>query len=48
LTVDGYEFEKLWPARDRVADKERRRLLWKAWWRRLDKDERARLSANLR
>jgi hypothetical protein len=44
LTVDGYEFEKLWPARDRVGDKARRKLLWKAWWRSLDKNERARLS----
>jgi hypothetical protein len=44
FTVDGYQFEKLWPARDKVADKQRRKLLWKARWRRLDRDEIARLS----
>ena len=36
--------EKLWTARDREADKQRRKLLWQARWRRLNRDEIARLS----
>ncbi len=44
LLVDGPQFERLWPTKDRVADKKRRRLLRRAQWRRLDKDEIQRLS----
>jgi hypothetical protein len=39
LIVDAYQFEKLWPKRERIADKKRRQLLWKARWRGLDKSE---------
>lgn len=42
--IDAYQFEKLWPKKDTVADRARRKLLRKAWWRGLDKDERTRLS----
>jgi hypothetical protein len=44
LIVGGYQFETLWPRKDRLADKLRRRLIWRARWRRLDKNEIRRLS----
>jgi hypothetical protein len=44
LTVDAYQFENLWPTKDKLADKKRRKLLCKARWRRLDRDEIRRLS----
>jgi len=44
LIVSARQFEKLWPKRDHLADKKRRRLLWRARWRRLDRDEIRRLS----
>jgi len=44
LIVDGPQFEALWPKREKIADKKRRRFLWRAHWRRLDKDEIQRLS----
>jgi len=42
--VDGYQFEALWPRRERLADKARRRFIWRARWCRLDKSEIRRLS----
>jgi hypothetical protein len=45
--VDGYQFEKLWPKTDSVADKKRRKLLREAQRRRLDKDEIQRLSCGV-
>lgn len=44
LVVDAEQFEKLWPARDRVADKLRQRFLQIARKRKLDADEIERLS----
>jgi hypothetical protein len=44
LIVDAYQFEKRFPRMDPITDKETRRFLWKAFWRRLDKNERRRLS----
>src|SRR5260370_23662029 len=44
LLVDGYQFEALWPRNELVADKARHRLIWRAGWRRLDKNEIRRLS----
>jgi hypothetical protein len=44
LIVDAVQFEKLWPRRDVKADRLRRKLLWKARWRRLNKNEIKRLS----
>lgn len=41
--VDAYQFEKLWPKREKDADKKRRQFLWQAWWRGLDRDEIRRL-----
>jgi membrane protein implicated in regulation of membrane protease activity len=43
LIVDAYEFENLWPRRERLADKKRRKLLLKARWRGLDTQEIKRL-----
>jgi hypothetical protein len=44
LLVDGYQFEALWPKKEPATDKARRRFIWRARWRRLDKDEIRRLS----
>jgi hypothetical protein len=43
LLVDAYQFENLWPLKDVLADRERRKFLWRAWRRGLDKDEIRRL-----
>jgi hypothetical protein len=43
LIVDAYEFEKLWPKREPVADKKRRQFLRQALRRGLDKSEILRL-----
>jgi hypothetical protein len=43
LIVDAHQFEKLWPKREKDADKKRQTLLWRAWWRGLEKDEIQRL-----
>jgi hypothetical protein len=42
--VDGYQFEALWPKKEPRTDKARRRFIWRARWRRLDKNEIRRLS----
>jgi hypothetical protein len=42
--VDAYQFERAFPRNEAVADKKRRRFLWQARWRRLDKNEIKRLS----
>jgi hypothetical protein len=39
FTVDAYQFEKLWPAKDKLADWQRRKFLFKALWRGFDQDE---------
>jgi hypothetical protein len=44
LIVDGYQFERLWPRKEIIADKKRKRFLRKARWRKLDKTEIQRLS----
>jgi hypothetical protein len=44
LLVDAFQFERLWPQKDKLADRERKKLLCKARWRGLDKDEIRRLS----
>jgi hypothetical protein len=44
LSVDAYQFERLWPAQEKLTDRKRRRLLCKARWLRLDKAEIRRLS----
>jgi hypothetical protein len=44
LIVDAYQFEKAFPRNDPIADKQRRRFLWRARCRRLDKNEIKRLS----
>jgi hypothetical protein len=43
LLIDANEFERLWPKIEPNIDKKTRRFLWKAFWRRLDKNERQRL-----
>ena len=44
LLVDAYQFEGLWPQKEKVADHERRKFLREAARRGLDKDEIQRLS----
>jgi len=44
LLVDAYQFEKIWPRKDDVADKERRQFLRQARKRKLNADEIRRLS----
>ncbi len=44
LLVDAYQFEKLWPQTDRLADKKRRAFLKQARRRKLNGDEIRRLS----
>jgi hypothetical protein len=44
MLVDAYQFEKMWPRRDRFTDRKRRKLLKQARKRGLDNDEIARLS----
>ena len=44
LIVDAYQFEKLWPLRDSIADEKRHELLTTARQRNLDEDEIRRLS----
>lgn len=44
MIVDAYQFEKLWPRRDRFTDRKRRKLLNKARKQGLNKDEITRLS----
>jgi hypothetical protein len=41
--VDAYQFEKLWPKKSVLADRKRRKLLFQARWRGLNKDEIRRL-----
>jgi len=44
LLVDAYQFERLWPTKDRLADKKRRGFLKQARRRKLDSNEIGRLS----
>jgi hypothetical protein len=44
LIVDAYQFEKLWPLKDRIADEKRHELLATARVRNLDEDEIRKLS----
>jgi hypothetical protein len=44
LIIDGFQFEKLWPKREPVADKKRRQLLRQALKRGFDKNEILKLS----
>ncbi len=44
LLVDAYQFEGLWPAKEKIADRKRREFLREARRRGLDRDEIQRLS----